>query len=665
MWSARIDQSYRAIIKKPDQGNVYVVLWVDNHDDAYDWAMRKKCDVHPETGSLQLYSVDHSTPEREADDQDQPDEPDLFDDYRDRELAQVGVPAELVPKIRTTKTLDDLADASDTLPNQVHEALFYLAIGESIEDIYREVVIPAEHQTDDVDPTDFEAALDNPNTQRNFVIVDDDNLEEVLSESLEKWRIFLHPMQRKIKKLDVNGPIRVLGGAGTGKTVVALHRAVWLARRLEEDSERILFTTYTRNLAADIKENLSKLCDGETLSKIEVVNLDRWVQNFLKRNDYDYDIKYYTTGDGTLDDLWNKALALAPDDMDVPQSFYREEWEYVVQAQGCATRRDYLRARRKGRGVPLRRPQRQDIWPVFEEYRNLLEENDLKERADAIRDARRLLEDKGDILPYQHIVLDEAQDMGEEALKLIRQMIPDERENDLFLVGDGHQRIYQRQVVMKHCGINIVGRNRSHRLRINYRTTDEIRRFAVQLLEGVTYTNLDGDPDPQDDYTSLMHGEDPEIYIADNFNDEVDHIVDYLASDGEDDLPSTCLITRTNQQLDQYREALEDKGVPTLKISRDDYDDRSQPGLRVATMHRVKGLEFDRVITAGLDDGKVPLDHVLAQTTDDAVHSDLEKRERSLLYVALTRAKTHALLTSSGNPSPWLDAITSDDRKSG
>jgi superfamily I DNA/RNA helicase/mRNA-degrading endonuclease RelE of RelBE toxin-antitoxin system len=655
MRSVRIDQAYRAIVLAPETGNVYVMLWVDHHDDAYDWAERRRCVVHPETGSLQVYVVDEQEAQQLEEESEVIEEA-LFDDWRDRKLRRLGVPDELLPLVRSFKNTQQLEAARDRLPQEAYEALYWLANGDSYEEVHR-VVVMSDSQ-DEVDTEDFDAALEKPASKQRFVVVEDEEeLERVFDAALEKWRVFLHPMQQDIVELDVNGPVRVLGGAGTGKTVVAMHRAKYLTEQMyTEAGDQILFTTYTRNLASDIEENLRKLCDPEAMKRIEVVHLDKWVINFLKRQGYPHRIEYYDQYQGELNDLWEAALSLRPNDVDLPRSFYREEWEYVVQALGCASLRDYIRARRTGRGVPLQRATRMQVWPVFEEYRNLLTDRGIRERADAIRDARQILDNEGDILPYRTVIIDEAQDMGAEAFKLIRQIIPEEKPNDLFIVGDGHQRIYRRRVVMKHCGINIVGRNRSHRLRINYRTTDEIRRFAVGLLEDVHIDDLDGGVDGTDHYKSLVHGNPPQVECCGSVEEEIDRVVDFLNVDNEDALKSTCLVARTQKLVERYEQALGERGIPTYRISRQKYDNRSEPGLRVATMHRVKGLEFDRMIVAGVNNGVVPLKSVLSQTEDDAVLEDLEKRERALFYVALTRAKSEALVSCHGKRSPFLAA---------
>jgi superfamily I DNA/RNA helicase len=281
---------------------------------------------------------------------------------------------------------------------------------------------------------------------------------------------------------------------------------------------------------------------------------------------------------------------------------------------------------------------------------------------DAMRDARQILEEKGDILPYQSIVVDEAQDLPAEAFKLIRQMIPEEQKNDLFIVGDAHQRIYRHRVVMSRCGIEI--RGRAHKLRINYRTTDEIRAFAVNLLEDVDIDDLDGGEDTQWDYKSLRHGEPPKVVKCDSFDDEVDQIASYVngiieaaGEDAENPLASVCLVARTQKLVEKYDQAMQGKGISTYRISRDQFDDRNQKGLRVATMHRVKGLEFERVVVAGVNDGVVPLQIAIVSSADEAVREEAETRERALFYVTVTRARNEALITSNGRPSPLLGSI--------
>jgi superfamily I DNA/RNA helicase len=650
--SVRVDLAYRAIVLKPAAGNVYVLLWVDHHDAAYDWARKRVCNIHPETGSLQVIDAEVATAQPEA-----PPvraTPGLFDGFRDRELVSLGVPEDLLPRVRSIATEEDLDAVSEILPGEAFDSLFLLAAGYTLEEVYRELDRSATKGV--VNTEDFSAALENPESQRRFFVVDDEmELKAILAAPLEKWRVFLHPSQRKLVARDWNGPVRVLGGAGTGKTVVAMHRAKWLVEnRCLGERDRVLFTTFTRNLAADIGANLRKICTDNQLAKIEVVNLDKWVSDFLRKRGYGFDIDY---GNRTQA-LWEKALALMPTELNLTPEFYREEWEEVVQAQGVATFAEYATASRVGRGVRVNRRERKLIWPVFEEYRLLLDEHGLREPDDAMRDAYRLLEQEDTDRAYQSIVVDEAQDMGPQAFRLLRQLIPGgDQPNDLFVVGDAHQRIYRHKVVLGRCGINIRGRSR--KLRVNYRTTEENRRWAVALLEGTRFDDLDGGEDDQKGYKSLLHGTTPEVHRFDNAQHEHGFIVEHLAALRRDgvDFSTVCVVARTHALVDQLQRVLAAAHVEHHMVHRNQAEDRRVPGARLATMHRVKGLEFERVIIAGVNRGVVPLDAALSKSEDLVLRRETEARERALLYVSATRARNTLVVTCSGEPSPFLSPL--------
>lgn len=651
--TVRIDQTYRAIVSKPETGSTYMLLWVDHHDKAMRWAANKKVAIHPETGGIQVIPqvVNEGGPAAQAEVKAKSEDASLFAAVRDRELKRLGVPKEQLAQVRALRTLPDLEQLSTTLPPEAFEALYWLNEGENLEEVEQAMAISAEKA---VDTNDFEAALRRDITKRRFVVVEDDQtLEAMLDAPLDKWRIFLHPSQRQLVHRHWNGPVRVLGGAGTGKTVVAMHRAAYLAEKIfTRPGDRILFTTFTKNLAADTRANLERLCGPEALSRIDVVHLDKWVAGLLRQAGYSYEIKYWGIGPA-LEDLWRKALALSPGDS-FPESFYRDEWEQVIQPGSCETWEAYKRVSRSGRGVRMSRAQRKSVWPVFEEYRHLLEKQGFREPEDALRDATALLKSGKIRVSVQSILVDEAQDMSTNAFALLRAVIPNEQHNDLFIVGDGHQRIYRKRVVLSRAGVNIRGRGR--RLRINYRTTDEIRRYAVALLEGAEFDDLDAGTDSTQGYRSLTRGEPPEIQVCETFSDEVETIADWLTGlkiSGAK-ISKACLVARTNQWVERYAEALEDRGFETRRVQRSEADDLNKPGLRVATMHRVKGLEYDTMVIAGVTDDMMPLKAKITRSRDEVVCREARLMERALLYVALTRARKSALMTAHGKVSPWL-----------
>ena len=647
MRSLRIDGGYRAVVLKPATGNVHLLLWADKHDEAYAWAERHECRINPETGALQVYEPQSASPEEAAPTTVQ-DSPRAFEGLRDRELIRLGVPSAMLPEVQEIRSERDLDDLQDRLPVEAYEVLFLLLAGES----YESLVLERETPASPVDTDDFSAALANLDSQARFAIAHDQlELEAMLNAPLERWRVFLHPSQRRLAERRWNGPVRVLGGAGTGKTVVAMHRARWLARQLASraaDGGRILFTTWTRNLAVDIEANLRLICTPEEMSRIEVTNLARWVRRFLDGQRYDFHVEYKRD-----EQSWQRALDLKDADLEFPDAFYRDEWEQVVLARGVTTEEEYRRVSRVGRGTRLNRAARVKVWRVFEEYRARLAERGVKEVDDAYRDAASLLEAGIAEPAYRSVIVDEAQDMSPQAFGLLRRVVP-EGPDDLFLVGDAHQRIYGRvRVVLSRCGINIVGRSR--KLRLNYRTTEETRGWAARLLHGRPIDDLDGGQD-DDRIRSLTHGPAPLVWHFDSREEQAAEIVRYLERLRRQGglLRSVCVAAPTKRELDAIEGALADRGLPVFPLGPDTLDDGTKEGARLATMHRVKGLEFDHVVIASVNAGLVPHRRAYEGAGDDAEREKAETKERALLYVAATRAKKGLLILSYGNPSPFL-----------
>ena len=649
--SVRMGDNYRGIVMKPETGNVYILLWVAKHDDAYDWARRNRCNIHPETGSIQVFDATHVEADQVPEPQpEQPEAAPLFHERRDRELLRLGVPEERIELVRKVHTEEQLEALEERLPREAFEALYLLAAGTDFDEVMREYALPA----GPVDTTDFAAALERDTSKRRFVVVDDDiDLERILDAPLEKWRVFLHPSQRRIVEWDCNGPIRVLGGAGTGKTVVAMHRARWLARKVFTDREqRILLTTFTANLATDISENLKKICEPEELDRIEVIHIDAWVARFLRASKYPHRIVY--SGQPAMRKLWKLALDNAPAEMDLAESFYFEEWDRVILPQRVMSKSDYFRARRIGRGVALNRRQRALIWPVFEEMHIQLQQQGMRPAEMAKQDAVELMNEGHSFRPYASVIVDEAQDMGPDAMRLIRAMIPRERPNDLFIVGDGHQRIYRNRFALSHCGINIRGRSR--KLRINYRTTEETRRFAVAVLEGQEIDDLDEGIDTSMDYRSLMHGQPPEVGLLEDEKCELDWIFERIDALLKREIAGAdiCVVARTNRLVAQLEDGLKQRGLVTRRLSRDAGDDRAHEGVRLATMHRVKGLEFRYVFLAFINAGICPLEAAVGNTEDPTERRSSELNERALFHVAASRAIRRLYVSSSGTPSELI-----------
>lgn len=661
--STRVNQNYRAIIRKPDNGNTFLLLWVDNHDAAYDWARRHKFQINPTTGAIQIFEPEDGTalepqptpaatqaPAAAAPAEEPTPATPLFN-LHDESLLSLGVPEPLLERVRSLSSEHMLERMEKQLPVEVFEALYLIAAGTSWADIERDYI---HKPSEPVDPTDIDAALSRPESQRFFHVVEDElELTEMLEAPLEHWRVFLHPSQRKLVNRNWNGPVRLLGGAGTGKTVVAMHRARWLAKNAlpAESNAKVLFTTFTANLALDIETNLRKICTAEEMQRIEVKHVDRWVSDFLRRHEYPHEI-VYADRDSKYQQIWNQALTLVDPSLEQPDSFYKEEWERVVLPQRVHSKVDYFKATRTGRGVALNRKQRALIWPVFEELRSQLHQQGLRTFEDATLDTTELLKQHPQHALYRSVVIDETQDMGPEALALLRQLVAEDS-NDIFAVGDGHQRIYRRKAVMSHCGIKIVGR--SHKLRINYRTTEEIRRFAVAVLENAVVDDLDGESDTSNDYRSLMHGENPVVAVHTTPNEEAVYIADEVQKliDEGTRTQDICIATRTKHFFEDIEPQLVNRGSQTHIVSASK-DNRNSPGVRFATMHRIKGLEFRYMFIASVNAGVVPLKLATEGTEDPVEKRSRDLNERALLHVAATRAIKGLYISTSGFKSPYL-----------
>ena len=641
MYSVRIDDTYRGIVVRQPETGVYLLLWVDHHDEAYQWAARKRCDVNPKTGAIQIYDMQITRAEEEV-----KDKPSLFASATDEDLLTMGVPEEQLAYVKSFKEAEAFYKAKSQIPYDAFEYLSWIIEGLPIPEILELVL---EERATIGKPEDLAAALNTPVTLQSFVVVEgEEELRRIMAEPLEKWRVFLHPTQRKIVNKTYKGPARVLGGAGTGKTVVAMHRAKYLASK-KSDSKKILFTTFTANLAADIKENLKKICTTEEMRKIEVIHLDAWVNQFLKESGFQARIVY----DDIIDPMWEQAILLADVDLPFEKEFYIEEWNRVAIAQEALTIEKYMKASRNGRGTRLDRKKRIQVWKVFEVYQTLMKEGQVRDINTAMYESSKLLLTQLEKSKYSHVIVDEGQDFSDNAYRLLRTIAGEEHQDDIFIVGDSHQRIYRNHPSLSKCGINV--RGRSSILRINYRTTEEIRKYAFALLHGISFDDLDDDVDFSDQCQSLTHGEKPQY---NHFKDAGDEL-EYLLKETKNLLDSgvaasdICIVTRTKKLLEDYIAQFTKAGIRTYAVKRTKSDDRSFDGIRIATMHRVKGLEFKYVFVVAVNNRIMPLVSAINKT--DAV-SEMESltAEKCLLYVALTRAQKGAYITSYGRKSEFL-----------
>jgi len=664
--SVRIDQKYRAIIIHPPKGDVYLLVWVDNHDEAVNWARNKVFEVNRYTGTFQVYEAVDGPPagtagaatptparlEQVSGGDDLVPAGFLLAGHKHEDLLLLGVPEPLLPAVRALRTDRDLDGLARYLPPEAADAVYLLASGHSVDDTLDELDRRNAQGKPDipaiVDPEDFVSSLARDESKRSFkLLVDDAELAAILAAPLEQWRVFLHPSQSKIATMRSGGSARVLGGAGTGKTVVAMHRARFLATNVfKEPGQRVLFTTFTLNLAADIRANLKRMC-GPEIERIEVKHLQAVARDILRSKGITLQ---KTANEAQQRTAWERALDAHK--LELHRVFYTEEWSKVVQAQDVIDEDGYMRAGRVGRGQRLSRGQRKHVWKILAEYRQQLDLMGLSEHADVIREARLALK-QSPSQDYAAIVADEIQDFRTADLVLLRALVR-EAPNDIFVVGDPHQRIYGHKASLSRCGISVRGQ-RSRKLRINYRTTQEIRNWAVARLHGLEIDDLDEGVDSLKGERSLRSGDAPDIVLFPDIDAEARHIAGLVRAWQAEGVPPEhiCIAVRTKAMITEtYGPALRSHGVDTVPIDID--ADTLGPGVRIASMHRVKGLEFPRMILANIQKGTMPFEDAGYTTRDETAKALHDEGERKLLYVASTRARDLLVLTGHGERSPFV-----------
>ena len=649
--SIRANRDVRIILAatRKDQ---FVLLHVGHHEAAYQWANRRRLEINPYTGVLQCYAFEESVVDESAEERQfqHSATPAPFSEYRDRQLLALGVPEsnlKIVRKIHSESDLEAALEAS-WLPQDAYHGLFMLLAGASYEEAYRESVGAVR---DEVDTADFSAALQHPQTLANFTVAEnEEELKAALSQSLEQWRVFLHPSQRSLVEKHWSGPACVLGAAGTGKTVVAIHRTKWLISNILDAQDKLLIVTFNVNLCADIQGKLRSFLPETDLHQADVHSIDSLALSFLKKNGVSAKVVF--DSDPMLVGMWSRALLQARQ-LSFPDSFYREEWSQVVQPLRITTQADYLQADRTGRGVALSKMQRAKVWPIFEQVISELKQNNQMTLNDALFLASEMASSGKPI--YRSVLIDETQDMSVAALRFIRSLAKP-GENDLLFFGDPRQNIYMRSFSFAEAGIEIA--DRIDYLYINYRTSSEIQSLAESFLnQGSILSSIFSSYSDSKSH-SLFVGVPASVKGFQNLQEEMSHlgeVITSLVAEGVD-LSDICVVCRTKSMRNKVSSFLDNAEIKTYLLGSRP-DERSIEGVRLATFHRVKGLEFRHVFLFGCGESEIPPRQLLASTVDPIELSKIDSTERSLAYVAATRARERLYISYTGEPCQFLKAL--------
>jgi len=630
VWSGRIGRGIRAILYK--DGDTWAILHAANHDDAYDWAERREVGRHTVTGALQIVESVETVREveRVIEVMVQPDAPPVFESSSDDYLLSLSVPETWLATLRQVRDDDQLLAVCEKLPDDVAERLFDLAAGELVTP---PAPVAPSHPT-----------LEAADTQRRFFVVEDaEGLAAALEAPMERWIGFLHPSQRDLVERKFGGPAKVSGSAGTGKTVVAMHRA--RARARQGDS--VLLTSYVTTLCENISRNLDLLCTDSELEQITVSTVHRQALAIAKQANP----KVRPAPEGEVRQLLDELrIRYAPG---YERGFVEAEWDNVVRLQGIGSWDDYRGARRTGRGKGLPVKERKVLWRVFGgaldslEGRNLLDWTGLCQRAEEL-----LLEGQVQS-PFNTVIVDEVQDLKPAELRFLKALCGDAPGN-LMLCGDAGQRIYPGGFSLSALGIEV--RGRSSVLRINYRTTEQIRKVADQML-GAIEDDMDGGEESRASTRSLLRGPSPHLSACASPAEELSAAVAQVERWRAGGLApeSIGIFARTNKQIDEVAAALAEANVPSKLLS--DSEPSAEGAVQLGAMHRAKGLEFKAVLVIGCTDTAIPSRGVLQRTNDPQDRESALASERRLLYVAMTRARDELTLSWSGTPSRFIEGL--------
>jgi len=624
-WSVRASSDIRIIVHRTDDS--LLLCYVDHHDKAYEWAGRRKLETHPTTGAAQLVEIRETireivVPVYKNEELPTAGKRKLFANIDDQILLGYGVPPEWLVDVREADE-DSLFAIAGKLPVEAAEALLELATGGMPE------VVPVAG----ICANPFE----HPDAKRRFrLLASSEELERALEYPWEKWSIFLHPAQQKLVEKKHDGPVRVSGSAGTGKTIVALHRTVHLARTNPE--ARVLLVTFSVTLANSLKTMLRRLIDHEPRlgERIDVYSLDELGQRLFKMHG---GVGLSLVDAEHIENLISNAAKEVAGHR-FGDNFLQSEWEQVVDAWQIHSWEGYRDVARLGRRTRLTEAQRAILWSIFEKVRADLKASNLMTLAGMYTGLADIMKELKNT-PYDFAVIDEAQDIGIPELRFFVAMGRD-RPDALFFTGDIGQRIFQQPFSWKMLGVDL--RGRSYTLRINYRTSRQIRQQADRLLDP-EIRDADGIVDIRKGAISVFGGPPPVIRGCADIAEERKVIVEWLARLRDEGVrpQEIGIFVRSRDEIERATTVAETAGLSAVCL--DDVTAGADNAVTLATMHLAKGLEFRAVIVMACDDDVLPFAQRIKNVGDIGDLKEIYDSERTLLYVACTRAREYLIVT--------------------
>ncbi len=610
LWSCRISSDLRAILHK--ENDLWTVLHVDHHDAAYEWIKTRTVERHLKTGVLQIVGNPGLVPQKKIESV-HTEEPPLFEQYSNEYLLNLGVPPSWLAAICQIQSKETLLNLALKLPEEVAERLLDLAEGTLIQ-------LPTAE-------TKLNTTVSQTLEPGAIVLDTNQDLLKLLDAPWATWTTFLHPSQQQIVNGTFKGPIKITGAAGTGKTVVGLHRARHLARQ----GKRVLLTSFVSSLCHNLERNLKLLCTPEELDLITVSTVHRQAKLLLNQ------AGEFPEPVGS-DEIKSLIDQMRPSKCLASTSLLVAEWEKLSQSGGFAL----------GDETTYSKSDRHK--QLLEQVFKALQSRNQSDWTEICRRACEILQCNKVQSPFDAVIVDELQDLGTQEIKLIA-AIAGEGSDRLTLLGDSGQRIYAGHPSLKSLGVNVKGR--SYILRVNYRTTAQINRFAEQVFGNQLPEPHEEARESRRETINLIEGTAP---VLQGFKSQTEQI-DFITRQIKDFLQTgvmpgeIAVFSRTNIGLEAVESSLKTAKITYQRLTRNNAPTTNT--INIGTFHRAKGLEFKIVFVINLSINQMP-PQAVSQIQSPRFQKTALARERRLLYVSVTRARDQVFATWVGKQSLFL-----------
>ncbi len=653
-WSLTVNKKtqIRLIIykKAPD----LCLCYIDHHDKAYKWCETHQTKYNEERRCMQSYSLpspeDHAIkytnqiPEnlKENPLQVQP----IFSKVSDEQMLSAGVPEEWIPPLKKMTNEEQFGKVMSKLPQVPgYILLSFIIDGKSFEEVLKEFTPPDKNLKNN--PNGF----DHPDSINYFrVVTDYKELEQALGNSWDDWLVYLDVRQQQLVCRNYNGPSKIFGAAGTGKTVVALHRVKYLTQN--SPNSRICLITFSKVLADDLERKLCLLFKSSNLSaeNIKVYDIQRLAEETRKLSETE---QYFVSKPFTIREKLKRIIKKHELDKVFPPNFIISEYEKVVGPWNLWDFNKYKNFQRLGRGTPLRENHRQALSFCFQELQDELKSENRLTPFELYYRAADLT--KNSNFSFDHVVVDECQDLGPHMLEFIRSLVPP-KQNDIMLCGDSGQALYQRYHSYAQHGLSVQGRSKN--LAINYRTSKEIKDFSEKLTD--TLATLDDGTKENRKTISKFNGPEPEIRFFDTPELEVENLTNWVKGLLENErlgikAHEIAILARTENLLKPIKKSLENENIKAWILDHNANYLVNEIGL--AEISRAKGLEFKCVAIVSCNEEHFPSEEKLREIKDAEERNQFLELEKNLLYVGATRARDVLYISGISPGSEFLEDL--------